>query len=222
MKEPALRPGEFWAVDNLSLSLHKKDILGIIGRNGSGKTTALRLFSGNLLPDGGMVSVRGTTKALLMSAMHLCYTAPVIRKMKLLSTLYGLSPTTFKQRFDSMLQLSGLSNMLEKPCTSLSLGMHLRLIFSVFLSLNASLYIIDEVLSSADEEFQDRSFETLKEKAHGSAVVVVSHNLELIRKLCTRICIIDNGSISYCSHSVSDGIDTYKAMISNKPGSEQR
>ncbi|MBN1981628.1 MAG: ATP-binding cassette domain-containing protein [Chitinivibrionales bacterium] len=213
---PALRNGEFWAVDNLSLSLFKGDVCGMIGKNGSGKTTALRMIAGNLRPDTGCISTRGTAKTLLMPATSLCHNAPVRVKMKFLATLYGLPSASFRDRFDAMVRFSGLGNSLDKPCTSLSLGMHSRLIFSVFMALNASLYIIDEALTATDEEYRQRAVDAIKTKAQSGAVIFVSHNLDLIQRVCTRICILDKGSIAYSSGCVRDGIEAYGVMVRSK------
>jgi lipopolysaccharide transport system ATP-binding protein len=189
------RRGEaFWALEDISLSLFRGESLGIIGRNGVGKSTLLRLLAGIIDPDRGRIESNGCTAALLSLQVgfepHLTGRDNAI----LSGMLLGLSRRRMLELMPAIIDFSELGSFIDEPTYSYSDGMRARLGFSVAMQMDPDVLLIDEVLGAGDADFREKSSEAMKERIKSEkTVVLVSHSAGTIRSLCDRAVWIENG-----------------------------
>ncbi len=187
---------EFWAVDDVSFAVQPGETLGIFGRNGSGKSTMLKLLARILRPDAGSVSVRGRVSALLEvgAGFHPEYTA--VENIFLSGAIYGLSKEELRPRVDEIIAFAQLERFADNPVKTYSSGMYARLGFSIAVNVDPDVLLIDEVLSVGDESFRARCYERMLEfRDAGKTLVLVSHDLGAIESFCDRAIWLDGGTI---------------------------
>lgn len=207
----------FEALANLSFDLRHGECLGIIGHNGAGKSTLLSLITGLCLPSAGAVTVKGKVAALLElgSGFHPDLTGA--ENLKLQAAMLGLSRKEVKERFDSIVQFSGVEEFIDEPLRTYSSGMVVRLAFAVAINVDPDILLIDEVLGVGDRMFFEKCVERIEEfRRTGKTMICVSHSLPMISSLCDRAIWLDHGRI------VMDGpapaiIDAYSAQASGEP-----
>lgn len=183
------------AVRGISFTINQGEALGIIGRNGAGKSTLLRVIAGLLPPTAGEVYAREKPVLLgVAAALH-----PELsgrRNIFLGGTALGMSRREIDVRFDEIVEFAGLENFIDMPFRTYSTGMQQRLQFSVATAIEPEVLLVDEALSVGDEEFKHRSEERMKELlAKAGAVVIVSHSLETILEICSRVAWLDDGVV---------------------------
>lgn len=189
-------PREFCALKDISLSVGRGEALGIIGHNGAGKSTILKLLSGVLKPTTGTIEVYGTLSALIEVGAGFHPDLTGRENIYLNGAILGLSRAEVARKFDRIVEFSGLSEFLDTPVKRYSTGMYARLGFSVAAHVDADILIVDEVLSVGDFLFQKRCMEQMKEIVdQGSAIVFVSHNLSAVASFCSRAILLDHGRI---------------------------
>ena len=211
-----LRKGEFWAVKDLSFEVKKGETLGIIGLNGSGKTTILKMLNGIFWPDKGKIFIRGKTGALIAlgAGFHQMLTGR--ENIYLNGAVLGLSRKQVAEKFDEIIDFADIPNFIDTPVKFYSSGMFTRLGFSVAITIEPDILLVDEVLSVGDQSFQNKSLQKLMElKKRSGSVVFVSHNLEHMRSICDKIIVVDNGRAIYHG-SVDQGIICYQKIIMDK------
>ena len=193
----AIRNSSFVALKDISFEVHRGESLGIIGRNGAGKSTTLGLIAGVLKPTQGKVTVRGRISPLLElgSGFHPELTG---RENVLLNgVLLGLSRATVRRKLDEIIEFSGLGDFIDHPIRLYSTGMLARLGFSVVACLDPEILLIDEILSVGDMDFQKKSLEKMLSFKNGQTTIVfVSHGLNDVERLCDRVIWIENHVIS--------------------------
>jgi len=187
---------ERWALRDISFSVAAGEAIAIIGPNGSGKTTLLKLMARILRPTSGSIAIRGRLSPLLdlIAGFHLDLTGR--KNIYLNGSLVGFGRREVDQRMEEIEQFSELGEFLDTPMRSWSAGMIMRLGFSIATTVDPDILAIDEVLAVGDEAFQRKSFDKIREfRNAGKTLVMVSHDMVRIRRLCQRAIWLDEGVI---------------------------
>ena len=184
------------ALRNLSFEVHRGEAFGIIGRNGSGKSTLLKLISGILKPTSGKVAVSGRIAALIELGAGFHPEITGRENIYINGIMLGLTRREIDQRFDRIVEFSGIADFLDQPVKTYSSGMYVRLGFAVAVHVDPDILIIDEVLSVGDEEFSARCVAKIQEmKFRGVTLIFVTHQLDQVRTLCDRALWLDHGQL---------------------------
>lgn len=182
------------ALSDVSFAIHRGEAFGIIGRNGSGKSTLLKLISGILKPTTGSVSVNGRIAALIELGAGFHPEITGRENIFINGIMLGLTRREIEQRFDKIVEFSGIAEFLDQPVKTYSSGMYVRLGFAVAVHVDPDILLIDEVLSVGDEEFSAKCVAKIQEmKYRGVTLVFVTHQLDQVRTLCDRALWIDHG-----------------------------
>jgi ABC-2 type transport system ATP-binding protein len=187
---------KFWALRDVNLSVEKGEFFGLIGPNGSGKSTLLRIISNIFPPTQGQVLARGRVVPMIELGIGFHPDLTGRENIYLNTSLYGLSRNEADQIFKPIVDFSELEEFIDMPAKNYSLGMYMRLGFSAAIHLDPDILLIDEVLAVGDEHFQKKCLSRMNEiHSTGKTVILVSHDLESIRKMCTRVCFLRQGRI---------------------------
>jgi lipopolysaccharide transport system ATP-binding protein len=194
-----LREKEFWALDDISFEVRRGEAFGIVGSNGAGKSTILKLLSGIMRPTRGSVTVRGRLSALIEVGAGFHPDLTGRENIYLNGTILGMTKEEIRRKFDDIVDFGGLREFIDTPVKRYSSGMYARLGFSVAAHVEPDLLIVDEVLSVGDYLFQqkciDRMTSVLKS---GTTVLFVSHNLHAVSELCQRSMLLEKGKLITC------------------------
>jgi lipopolysaccharide transport system ATP-binding protein len=187
---------EFWALKDVSLSVRRGEALGIIGHNGAGKSTILKILSHLLKPTQGTIEVNGSLSALIEIGAGFHPDLTGRDNIYLNGAILGLSRAEVSRKFDQIVEFSGLAEFLDMPVKRYSTGMYARLGFAIAAHVDPDILIVDEVLSVGDYLFQKRCMERMQEVVRrGSTIVFVSHNLDAIARFCSRVILLDHGRV---------------------------
>jgi lipopolysaccharide transport system ATP-binding protein len=185
---------EFWALQDVSFEIRKGESFGIVGANGAGKSTMLKLISRIMKPTSGSVEIHGRLSALIEVSAGFHPDLTGRENIYLNGTILGMSRREIASRFDEIVEFSGLADFLDTPVKRYSSGMYARLGFSVAAHVNPDVLIVDEVLSVGDYVFQRKCVERMKEVIRsGATVLFVSHNLKTVTEFCQRCLLLDRG-----------------------------
>jgi len=207
----ALDRDEFWAVRNVDFEVRPGTTIGLIGANGSGKSTCLKLLTKILRPTQGRIEVRGRIGSLIEISAGFHGDLTGRENVFLQGSIMGMSLAQIRQKFDQIVEFSGIGEFLDTPVKRYSSGMHARLGFSIAAHLDPDVLIIDEVLAVGDYTFQNRAFGRIRDLAtSGIPVVIVSHQLDRIAELCTEVIVLDHGVEGFRGSPV-DSIGWYLA-----------
>jgi ABC-type polysaccharide/polyol phosphate transport system ATPase subunit len=195
MMRPSTRP-RFEAVKDVSFELMKGDSLGLIGSNGAGKSTILNLATGLSRPDHGSITVSGRVTALLElgAGFHIDLTGA--ENIRVNGAMMGMTRRQVTERFEEIVDFSGVREFINEPLRVYSAGMTVRLAFSVAIAADPAVLLIDEVLGLGDQAFYVRCLERIKSfQRAGKTIVLASHSTELITMLCQRALWIERGQV---------------------------
>lgn len=191
-------------LDDVSFTIKKGEAVGLIGHNGCGKSTTLKLLTRIIYPDSGEINIDGRVSSLLelgagfhpdMTGRENIYTN---------ASIFGLTKKEIDERLDEIIEFSELEEFIDNPVRTYSSGMYMRLAFSVAINVNADILLIDEILAVGDSNFQLKCANKMQElKKEGITIVIVSHSMGQIEELCDRCIWLDKGKI------VSDGTPQY-------------
>lgn len=185
---------EFWADRNISFSLEKGEMLGIIGTNGAGKSTLLKAVSGIMEPTEGFVKRHGSLAALLELVSGFDRELTVKENAYLRGAMLGYTRKFMDEAYDQIIEFAELQDFQDRPFKQLSSGMKSRLAFSIASMVQPDILILDEVLSVGDGAFRKKSEEKMREIiSSGAATILVSHSLEQIQNLCTKVLWLEKG-----------------------------
>ena len=187
-----------WALRDVNLAIPRGKIFGIIGRNGSGKTTMLKLLARVTAPTEGHAVVRGRVAPLLQvgAGFHPLLTGR--DNIALSGAILGMSAHEVQARFEQIVEFSEIGRYLDQPIKNYSSGMYARLAFSVAAFLPAEIMLIDEVLAVGDAEFRVKAADHMKGALKdGRTVVYVGHGLDIVRELCDEAMVLDRGRVAY-------------------------
>jgi len=184
----------FWALKDVSFDLYQGETLGVIGRNGVGKSTLLRVIDGIIKPDCGTLVNRGYQSSLLSLQLGFVHYLTGRENAILSGMLMGMRKRDIMAKLDAIIAFSELGDFIEQPIGTYSSGMVARLGFSVAFQADPDILLIDEVLGVGDAEFSQKSSQVMREKIHSNKTIVfVSHNGLLIQQLCDRVVWIEGG-----------------------------
>jgi ABC-type polysaccharide/polyol phosphate transport system ATPase subunit len=182
------------ALKSVSFAVHRGEAFGVIGRNGSGKSSLLKIISGILKPTAGRVTVNGRIAALIELGAGFHPEITGRENIYINGIMLGLTRREIDARFDRIVEFSGVSEFLDQPVKTYSSGMYVRLGFAVAVHVDPDILLIDEVLSVGDEEFSARCIAKIQEmKYRGVTLIFVTHQLDQVRKLCDRAMWLDHG-----------------------------
>jgi lipopolysaccharide transport system ATP-binding protein len=191
---PALRPEEFWAIDDISFELARGEALAVIGGNGAGKSTLLRVLYGLLKPDRGEVRVRGEVAALIELGVGLLPQLTARENIRLMASLHGFGARDTASLHERVVDFAELHEVIDAPVQSYSTGMRARLAYSLAAQLDPAVLLVDEVLAVGDLSFQRKCASHMRGYLdRGGSVLLVSHNTHQIQSLCSRAILLDRG-----------------------------
>lgn len=186
----------FHALTNINMIVNEGDVIGIIGKNGSGKSTLLQLICGTLYPTSGTISVKGRIAALLELGAGFNPEFTGRENIFLSTAIVGLSKDQTNLIVEDIIDFSGIREFIDQPVKTYSSGMYVRLAFSVAVSVEPDILVIDEALAVGDGEFSRKSFEKVMElKKLGKTILFCSHAMYQIEALCNRVIWLDHGNV---------------------------
>lgn len=187
---------ELEVLKNVSFSVKKGEMLGIIGLNGSGKSTLLKLIAKILHPDEGTIGTKGKVTPILALGTGFQTELTAYDNVILYGMILGFTKNQIKSKLKSIFEFAELEKFMDTQLKNFSSGMYSRLAFSTAIQVDPDILLVDEVLSVGDLPFQEKSFnEFMKIRNSGKSIVLVSHDLETVRKLCDRVLILHEGKL---------------------------
>lgn len=208
---------EFWADRDVSFALEKGDMLGIIGTNGAGKSTLLKAISGIMEPTRGWVHREGTIAALLELGSGFDSDLTVKENAYLRGAMLGYTREFMNETYEEIIEFAELKEFEDRPFKQLSSGMKSRLAFAIASLVNPDILILDEVLSVGDGAFQKKSEVKMREIIEGGATtILVSHSLNQIREMCSKILWLDKGRQIEFGSDVQAICDRYQEFLGKK------
>ena len=186
------------AVKGVTFTIHKGEIVGLIGKNGSGKSTLLKCVANIFAPDSGTLDTCGNSVSLMSIGVGFQSELPGRENIYLSGMLMGYDKAYIESKMEEIIEFSELGEYIDQPVRSYSSGMYSKLAFSISAILDADIILCDEVLSVGDVNFKKKSFAKLKEliSRDDKTVIIVSHNNDTIRNLCTRVIWLHNGVLT--------------------------
>jgi ABC-type polysaccharide/polyol phosphate transport system ATPase subunit len=202
LKERALHPlrgtryDTFEALADVSFEVERGEWLGIVGRNGGGKSTLLKCIAGIYGTDAGRIMLRGTLSPFIELGVGFNPNLRARDNVTINAIMLGLPPDEARARFDSVIEFAGLEEFVELKLKNYSSGMHVRLAFAVMVQVDADVLLIDEVLAVGDAAFQQKCYDTLQAKREeGCTVLFVTHDMHTVERTCDRALLLERGRI---------------------------
>jgi ABC-type polysaccharide/polyol phosphate transport system ATPase subunit len=206
---------EFWALKDVDFEIRRGEVLGIIGRNGAGKSTLLKVLSRITEPTLGRVEIRGQVASLLEVGTGFHPELTGRENIFLNGAILGMSRAEIRRRFDEIVAFADVERFLDTPVKRYSSGMYVRLAFAVAAYLEPEILIVDEVLAVGDAEFQKKCLGRMREASQGGRTVVfVSHNLDVVARLCGRALLLSNGTVESIGEALTT-IARYQKLAEN-------
>jgi len=191
-----------WALREASFEIKRGETFGLIGHNGAGKSTALKVLAGIFEPTSGRVAVNGRVSALLELGAGFHPDLTGRENIRMNGSILGLSRRQIESSMADIIEFSGLADAVEDPVKTYSSGMYARLGFAIAVKLDPEILIVDEILSVGDEEFQRRCFDYMHElRKAGTTIVMVSHAMQQIEWMCDRAAWLDHGRVRAVGHT---------------------
>lgn len=208
---------EFWADKNISFTLEKGDMLGIIGTNGAGKSTLLKAVSGIMEPTHGWIKREGTIAALLELGSGFDGDLTVRENTYLRGAMLGYTRKFMDETYEQIIEFAELEEFQDRPFKQLSSGMKSRLAFSIASLVRPDILILDEVLSVGDGAFKKKSEAKMREIiGSGATTILVSHSLEQVREMCSKILWLHKGEQKAFGSDVQGICDQYQEFLERK------
>jgi ABC-2 type transport system ATP-binding protein len=206
-----IRPDEFWALREVSIDVRPGEAIGVVGRNGQGKSTLLKLVAGVMLPDEGTVTVNGGVAPLIEITGGFVDDLTVRDNVYLTAGLHGMTRGQIDAKFDEIVDFSEIGDFLDTPYKHLSSGMKVRIAFAVISQLEEPIMLVDEVLAVGDKAFREKCYRRIEELlAGGRTLFFVSHNERDLRRFCTRGLYLDKGRL-VLDAPIDEVLDRYNA-----------
>ncbi len=210
-----VRPGDFWALDHVSFDVHPGESIGVVGRNGHGKSTLLKLIAGVMLPDRGSVQVRAGVAPLIEITGGFVNDLTVRDNIALTAGLHGMSKAEISERFDEIVDFAEIEDFLDTPYKHLSSGMKVRVAFAVISRLEEPVILVDEVLAVGDSAFKRKCYDRIDELlAAGRTFFLVSHSERDLRRFCKRGLYLKQGRLA-ADGPIEDVLASYEADTSS-------
>ncbi|WP_202128832.1 ABC transporter ATP-binding protein [Paenibacillus dendrobii] len=187
---------EYWALNNINVSINPGESIGVIGTNGSGKSTLLKIISKILYPTSGEIEINGTISSLLELGAGFKPDYTGRENVYLNGSILGLSKKEIDDKFESILEFSEIGDFIDQPVRTYSSGMYMRLAYSVAVSSIPDILLIDEILSVGDSKFKKKCINKIMElKQQGTTILLVSHSDSMVNKICDRLIWLDKGNL---------------------------
>jgi ABC-2 type transport system ATP-binding protein len=211
-----IRPNEFWALRDVSIDVRPGEAIGVVGRNGQGKSTLLKLVAGVMIPDEGRVTVAGGVAPLIEITGGFVDDLTVRDNVYLTAGLHGMTRAQVDAKFDEIIDFAEIGDFLDTPYKHLSSGMKVRIAFAVISQLEEPILLVDEVLAVGDKAFREKCYARIDELlAGGRTMFFVSHNERDLRRFCTRGLYLDKGRLQL-DGPIDDVLDRYNAEYAAK------
>jgi ABC-2 type transport system ATP-binding protein len=205
------RPDEFWALRNVSFSVQPGESVGVVGRNGQGKSTLLKLVADVLIPDEGRVAVTGGVAPLIEITGGFVDDLSVRENVYLTAGLHGMSTEEIESRFDEIIDFADIGDFLDTPYKHLSSGMRVRIAFAVISRLEEPILLVDEVLAVGDRQFKEKCYRRIDELlAGGRTMFFVSHSEADLLRFCKRGLYLDKGKV-ILDGPIQEVVDRYNS-----------
>jgi ABC-2 type transport system ATP-binding protein len=202
--------GEFWALRNINFQVNAGEAVGLMGANGQGKSTLLRLIAGVLLPDEGSVTVNGGVAPLIELTGGLKSDLTARDNIGLVAGLHGVSKSELKKRFDSIVEFAEVGDFLDTPVRHFSSGMKVRLGFSIVTSIDEPIILVDEALAVGDAAFKEKCYIRMKDLLNqGKTLFLVSHKERDLKEFCTRGLYLKDGSLAV-NGTLNEALNAYQ------------
>jgi len=210
------RPGEFWALRGVTFDVKQGEAIGVVGRNGQGKSTLLKLVAEVVLPDEGTVAVHGGVAPLIEITGGFVNDLSVRENVYLTAGLHGMKKAEIEARFDEIIEFAEIGDFLDTPYKHLSSGMKVRIAFSVVSRLEEPIILVDEVLAVGDKAFKEKCYKRIEELlAGGRTLFIVSHSEKDLRRFCTRGLYLDKGRL-VLDAPIADVLERYNTEYGAK------
>ena len=201
---------EFIALDDVSFSIQKNDLLGIVGLNGAGKSTLLKILAGVLVPTSGKVTVKGMIAPLIEVGAGFDPDLTAKENIFLNGVILGYDRDFLQEHLDAIIDFAELHNFINVPVKNFSSGMYARLGFSIATAVQPDILIVDEVLSVGDFRFAQKCEQRINEMiSNGVTIILVSHDLTMIERLCTKVLWLEHGKLKALGET-ADICEQYK------------
>ncbi|MGY4859948.1 ABC transporter ATP-binding protein [Cryobacterium sp. AP23] len=211
------RSGEFWALKNVSFTVQRGEAIGVVGRNGQGKSTLLKLVTGVVLPDEGTVEVVEGVAPLIEITGGFVDDLTVRDNVYLTAGLHGMTRKQIDARFDEIIEFAEIADFIDTPYKHLSSGMKVRIAFAVISRLEEPIILVDEVLAVGDKAFREKCYRRIEELlAGGRTLFIVSHNERDLRRFCARGLYLDKGAL-VLDAPINEVLARYNAEYGVKP-----
>ena len=202
--------GEFWALRNINFQVNAGEAVGLMGANGQGKSTLLRIIAGVLLPDEGSVTVSGGVAPLIELTGGLKSDLTARDNIALVAGLHGVSRSELKKRFDSIVEFAEVGDFLDTPVRHFSSGMKVRLGFSIVTSIDEPIILVDEALAVGDAAFKEKCYIRMKDLLNqGKTLFLVSHKERDLKEFCTRGLYLKNGALEV-NGTLAEALNAYQ------------
>jgi len=202
--------GEFWALRNINFQVNAGEAVGLMGANGQGKSTLLRIIAGVLLPDEGSVRVNGGVAPLIELTGGLKSDLTARDNIALVAGLHGVSRSELKKRFDSIVEFAEVGDFLDTPVRHFSSGMKIRLGFSIVTSIDEPIILVDEALAVGDAAFKEKCYIRMKDLLNqGKTLFLVSHKERDLKEFCTRGLYLKDGSLAV-NGTLTETLNSYQ------------
>lgn len=187
---------KFWALQDISLEINQGDVVGIIGFNGAGKSTMLKVVSGILKPTKGTVNIKGSIAPLIELGAGFDPELSGRENIYLNGAILGISKNAMKEKIEDIIDFAELRDFIDSPVKNYSSGMYARLGFSIATCIRPDILIVDEILSVGDYKFQEKSKQRIKDMmTQGTTIIMVSHTISQVEELCNKIVWLDKGRV---------------------------
>jgi len=207
-----LRKDEFWGLRNIDFELKRGEVLGVIGPNGSGKSTLLKMLNGIYWPDAGWIAVGGRVGALIEVGAGFHPMLSGRENIYVNGAILGMSKEEIDEKFDEIVAFADIGDFLDTPVKKYSSGMFVRLGFAVAAHCSPDVLLIDEILAVGDMEFRRRCYNRIDELKRKCTVILVSHNMFQIGRICDRVLFVHRGRERF-SGPVAEGIMAYYDVV---------
>jgi ABC-type polysaccharide/polyol phosphate transport system ATPase subunit len=212
---------EFFALKDISFEVKRGEMVGIIGRNGSGKSTLLQILCGTLAPTSGEITVKGRIAALLELGAGFNPEFTGRENVYMNAAILGLTTKEIDARFDQIVSFADIGDHLEQPVKTYSSGMYMRLAFSIAVSVDPDIFVVDEALSVGDIAFQNKCMARIRKMSeNGTTILFVSHDLGTTQVLCDRVIWLSGGQMAGIGDPVQISREYYVASLGAQAQSE--
>jgi teichoic acid transport system ATP-binding protein len=213
---------EHYALNDVSFDIRKGETVGIIGTNGAGKSTILKIITGVLNPSGGKLEINGRISALLELGAGFNGEYSGIENIYLNGTMMGYTREEVDAKMDQILEFADIGEFVHQPVKTYSSGMFVRLAFAVAINIDPEILVVDEALSVGDVFFQAKCYKKFEEfKKEGKTILLVSHDLGAIAKYCDRVILLNHGK-KLCEGEPKGVIDTYKKILTGSADDQKK